>query len=133
MSPGWEYISATGLEHLWQRTASSIDVPLQPELGLLQTPASVYPPRPHPGMFPRSTPALPDTCMENGTMLPAPLALSMCCFPCAVDPAAPANDNLPRGFYYCQIVLQTEASLVKETEKKPVLGLEPQEMQALRY
>ena len=65
--------------------------------------------------------------------MPAPLALSMFCFPCAVDPAAPTNDNLPRGFYYCQIVLHTEASLVKEAEEKPILGLEPQEMQTLRY
>lgn len=105
MSPDWEYVCATGLQHLWQRTASFMYVPLQPELGLLQTPASAYPLSLILGHFQGQH--LP-------FMTPCPLyaLLPLCCGSCSID------SHLPCGFCYWQIVLQTEAGLVKEPEKK---------------
>lgn len=74
------------------------------------------PSQPHPGTFPRSTPALHDTFME-ARAVPAPTlcpfyVLLPLCGPCSI------NSHLLCGFCYWQVVLQTEAGLVKEPEKK---------------
>lgn len=112
------------------RTASFMYVPLQPELGLLQTPASAYPLRPHPGTFPRSTPALHDTFMEARAM-PAPTLCPFCCCFLCCGPAALTITSLCR-FCYWQVVLQTEAGLVKSPERKKwTCGLGPQKCRHL--
>lgn len=111
MSLDWECVCATGLQHLWPRTAF-IYVPLQPEFGLLQLASLCLPSQLHPGTFPRSTPALHDTCME-ARAVPA-LTPRTLYVPCSI------NSHLPCGLCYWQTVLQTEAGLAKEPEKKEI-------------